>query len=161
MSFYRRHGYTFWYAEENDIDMRSNTLTHTCILVECLREANKILFLDGEGNLTISANVDELLKRDEFQRLLSHGLIVNEKNADKEQSGLPQPLQASPAPAATPAQEEPARTLKAEKDDSELKLLKGDTTLYLFYFSSIGKPYFVLWVMIMFLVALTERFPGE
>lgn len=126
-----------------------------CILVECLREANKILFLDGEGNITLFDHVDNVLKRDDFQRLLSHGLTLNGKISDAENRDLPQ---SAPPPPPPPL---PYQDSKAEKDDSKLKLLKGDTTLYFFYFKSIGKPLFVLWVIVMFMMALTERFPGE
>ncbi|KAK3192864.1 hypothetical protein K4F52_001221 [Lecanicillium sp. MT-2017a] len=129
-----------------------STVIMTTHSVECLRQANKILFLNGEGDFTTSLNIDELLKRDDFQRLLSRGLIVNEKNSETEDEVTP--LEVTP-----PAQEEEARKPQNEKGDAEMKLLKGDSTLYLFYFNSIGKPFFILWVFVMFLVSLTERFP--
>lgn len=104
----------------------------------------------------MSSNVEDLLKRDDFQRLISRGLIVNEKKSDSHTdcSSL------DAMTASQPVQETQFRGPKPAKDDFESILLKGDSTLYLFYFNSIGKRLFTLWVIVMFFVTFTERFPG-
>jgi hypothetical protein len=121
--------------------------------VSCLREANQILFLDGQGNIATFSNVDGLLQHECFQEL-SDEQATSYNSSDGEKSDAVQPALTAPAYDHIPLPE-------SENGYSESDILKGDMTLYPFYLKSIGKFACILWALVMLLLAVTERLSGR